>query len=310
MSQRCNALRIAAYNTVKMVGKMKRVRIISTRCFAIFVFSSCLFGTAGAVAETAFAADSRSAPSSSRVVATVNNGFITEADVEVAIAASGERDTIVLRRAITYQLIALELLRQAAAQTHYTSVKMAARRKKQVGRSIVSIQLYLREAVRPAPVTDADVKARYGEIVSSLCTLPERPENGARDVDPIETRMQLNQCRLSSVAARNIAWENKTWRSDALRVKRGLLISGEYKRNGEFPTKVEFRNCFVSGLFAVRTLWCSDHGFPESDAVRLAENPRSEALLDYIREQLETERLDEAIRVVVENLMARANISE
>jgi hypothetical protein len=42
----------------------------------------------------------------------------------------------------------------------------------------------------------------------------------------------------------------------------------------------------------------------------LAEDLRVEALVDKIRQQLETERLNEAIRAVVEDLMARANISE
>jgi peptidyl-prolyl cis-trans isomerase C len=293
-----------------MFHQTKRVRFSSTRCFAAFVFSGCLVGTAGAVAETAGATDSLSAPSSSTVVATVNNAFIKQSDIDVAISASGRRDTIALRRTIKFQLIALELLRQAAAQSHYARVTMAARGKTQRERSTAAIHLYLRDAVRPTPVTDADVRTRYGEIVNSLCTLTERLGNGTKVVDPIESVMLLNQCRLSAVVVRNIASQNKRSRSDALLVKRGLLIGGEYKRDGEFPTKMEFRECFVCGLFATQTLWCTDHGFPGSDAANSHENPQLEMLLGNIREQLKAERLNEAIRLLVDRLMAPAYISE
>ena len=73
---------------------------------------------------------------------------------------------------------------------------------------------------------------------------------------------------------------------------------------------MEFRECFVCGLFATQTLWCTDHGFPGSDAANSHENPQLEMLLGNIREQLKAERLNEAIRLLVDRLMAPAYISE
>jgi peptidyl-prolyl cis-trans isomerase C len=292
-----------------MLFQMKRVQFSWRRCLAIFVFSICFFGAGGAVAETAFGSSSRSSPSSA-VVATVNNTPITQADIDAAIAVAGGQDTIEQRRAMRYHLIALELLRQAATQSHYMNLDTGARGRTQAERSIAAIQLYLRDVVRPAPVTDADVSVRYGEIVSGLGALRERRGNGARDVDATGMPILLEQYGLDAGAAWNIGIQDKTSQGDVLHTELGVPIGKECNRNGKQLTKVELRSCFVSGLSTTRSSRYNDHGFPRFNAVGLAEDLRVEALVDKIRQQLETERLNEAIRAVVEDLMARANISE
>ena len=101
------------------------------------------------------------------VVARVNGVTIAQADVDAAVRQSGQPDTPALRTAMTNQLIARELFRQAAQKQHYDThadVKAGIEQAK----AMLMMQAYLRDAIKPTPVTDADVKAKYDAIVASL----------------------------------------------------------------------------------------------------------------------------------------------
>lgn len=100
-------------------------------------------------------------------VATVNGVAISDAQLDNLVQQSGKADTPQLRLVFKNQLIVKQLLREEAA-------KMAIGATKNVqaitaeARDSVLVQQYLREAIRPNPVTEAQVKARYDSIVASL----------------------------------------------------------------------------------------------------------------------------------------------
>ena len=101
------------------------------------------------------------------VVARVNGVTIAQSDVDAAVRQSGQPDTPALRAAMKNQLIARELFRQAAQKQHYDThadVKAGIEQAK----AMLMMQAYLRDAIKPTPVTDADVKAKYDTIVASL----------------------------------------------------------------------------------------------------------------------------------------------
>jgi peptidyl-prolyl cis-trans isomerase C len=101
------------------------------------------------------------------VVARVNGIAIAQSDLDAAVRQSGQQDSPALRGSLKNQLIARELFRQAAEKQHYDShadVKAAIEQAK----SVLMMQAYLRDSVKPVPVTDADVKAKYDAIVASL----------------------------------------------------------------------------------------------------------------------------------------------
>jgi len=101
------------------------------------------------------------------VVARVNGTAIAQADLDAAVRQSGQQDTPALRASLKNQLIARELFRQAAQKQHYDThadVKASLEQAK----AMLMMQAYLRDAIKPAPVTDADVKAKYDTIVASL----------------------------------------------------------------------------------------------------------------------------------------------
>jgi parvulin-like peptidyl-prolyl isomerase len=101
------------------------------------------------------------------VVARVNGVTIAQADLDAAVRQSGQADSPALRASLKNQLIARELFRQAAQKQHYDThadVKAGIEQAK----TMLMMQAYLRDSVKPAAVTDADVKAKYDAIVASL----------------------------------------------------------------------------------------------------------------------------------------------
>ncbi|MDN7425843.1 peptidyl-prolyl cis-trans isomerase [Burkholderia sp. AU45388] len=100
-------------------------------------------------------------------VATVNGTPITQADVDTLLRASGQPDSPQIRQAIKNQLITRVLVQQAAEKANYAD-KPEVKAAMQQAKATAEVQLYLRDNVKPEPVTDEQVKARYDELVASL----------------------------------------------------------------------------------------------------------------------------------------------
>lgn len=104
------------------------------------------------------------------VVASVNGVAIAQSALDNAVKQARGRglpDTPELRATVRSQLIAKELLRQAAEKNNLAAdpeVQAAAND----ARDTAMLQVYLRNAVKPRPVRDADVKAYYDRVVAAL----------------------------------------------------------------------------------------------------------------------------------------------
>ncbi|MEM5371803.1 peptidyl-prolyl cis-trans isomerase [Paraburkholderia azotifigens] len=108
-----------------------------------------------------------SGPLPANAVARVNNVLITQEQVDAMLKATNTPDTPQTRTAIKNQLIARELFRQAAEKQHYDTRAQVIEAVEQA-KSLAMTQAYLRDQVKPVPVSDADVKARYDAIVATL----------------------------------------------------------------------------------------------------------------------------------------------
>src|SRR5579863_732730 len=117
--------------------------------------------------DKATAPQSASAPLPANAIARVNNVLITQDELDQAVHATNAPDTPALRTGLKNQLIARELFRQAAAKAHYDTRPQVVAAVEQA-KTIAMTQAYLRDQVKPAPVTDADVKAKYDAIVATL----------------------------------------------------------------------------------------------------------------------------------------------
>jgi parvulin-like peptidyl-prolyl isomerase len=108
-----------------------------------------------------------SGPLPANAIARVNNVLITQDQVDAMLKAANAPDTPQTRTAIKNQLIARELFRQAAEKQHYDTRPQVVEAVEQA-KSLAMTQAYLRDQVKPSPVADADVKARYDAIVATL----------------------------------------------------------------------------------------------------------------------------------------------
>ncbi|MDF0506659.1 peptidyl-prolyl cis-trans isomerase [Burkholderia cenocepacia] len=129
-----------------------------------FIAASALYLGIACVAQAQTAASSTTPAGA---VATVNGTAITQAEVDAVLRASRQPDTPQVRQAIKNQLIARVLIQQAAEKANYGS-KPEVQTAMQVAKANAETQLYLHDNVKPEPVTDAQIKARYDEIVASL----------------------------------------------------------------------------------------------------------------------------------------------
>ncbi len=120
-----------------------------------------------AIRKPAVAPEVKTAGAPAGVVARVNDVAITQAQLDAALAAVNLPDTPASRQAVKNQLIARELFRQAAEQQRYDARPQVAAAVEQA-KSAEMIAAWLHDRVKPAPVTDADVKARYDAVVGTL----------------------------------------------------------------------------------------------------------------------------------------------
>ncbi|ARL38812.1 peptidyl-prolyl cis-trans isomerase [Burkholderia pseudomallei] len=93
-------------------------------------------------------------------VAMVNGQVISKGQLNAAVQASGSPDTEALRQTIKQRLIARELVRQQAEAQRYDllpDVRDAMRN----AAVDAEVNRYLRDHVHPAPIAEADIRARY-----------------------------------------------------------------------------------------------------------------------------------------------------
>ncbi len=137
--------------------------------------------------EKAAVPDAASAPLPANAVARVNNVVITQDQLDQAVHALNVPDTPALRTSLKNQLIARELFRQAAEKQHYEARPQVLAAVEQA-KTAAMTAAYLRDQVKPEPVTDADVKAKYDAIVATLGDNEYKPSVIAvKDADTAQT---------------------------------------------------------------------------------------------------------------------------
>lgn len=100
-------------------------------------------------------------------LAIVNGVAIPLARLSDAMRAARQPDTPELRRLFKQELIAREVLRQGAEQQNY-GMKPAVQDAVNASKAAAETELYLRDNIHPEPITDAQVSARYHEIVGLM----------------------------------------------------------------------------------------------------------------------------------------------
>lgn len=128
------------------------------RQLSLFILTACALCVPMSEAKTAVTKQA--------VVAIVNGKPIAQAQFERALQqalASGAANSEALRTAIKNQLVARELFRQQAEKQQLQNDPQVLE-----ARDNAMIQLYLRREIKPASVSEAQVRARFDAIVATL----------------------------------------------------------------------------------------------------------------------------------------------
>lgn len=160
-----------------MKAKFNRVWVAAGVCAALSVMMMPSAMAARSAVKSAKAdsqsdtnADAKAAapkPLPADAVASVNGVVIPKASVDAMVKASGQPDSPQLRELFKGQLIANELLKQAAFKQHYET-RPEVQAALEVAKSMIVTRAYMTERLNAAPVSDADVKAKYDAVVSTL----------------------------------------------------------------------------------------------------------------------------------------------
>jgi len=100
--------------------------------------------------------------------ATVNGVVIADTVVADTLRAAGLPDSPQAREAIKQQLIARELFRQEATKDKALEHRADVQASLSDARNQVLTQAWLKDHIKPAPVTEADVRVRYDAVVATL----------------------------------------------------------------------------------------------------------------------------------------------
>ncbi|KAG8150887.1 peptidylprolyl isomerase [Burkholderia catarinensis] len=248
------------------------------------------------------------APLPAGVEAVVNNVPIPRAEVDEIVKATGQADSPTLRAQVKRDLIVRQLVGQAADKANYgerpEAIRVAMR-----ARTEAASALYLRDSVRPQPVTDAQVKERYDAIVKNAAQFEYRAEVVA----------------VAGAAAANAA---------AAELKQGVAFDAVAKKynttaNGGVAQWTELRTPLAEGNTAELPMPLAQaitslqpgavtgpiqlgnaFAFVKLDEKRPTVVPSFDAAKNVLRQQLEAQAQQRAMTALVEKLASQAAIQQ
>jgi len=246
-------------------------------------------------------------------VASINGVPITEAQLSRAVQQSGLPDSPQLRAVMKTQLIARELFRQEASKKKELATSAETKAAIAEARDNAMIQQYIRAAIKPNPITDAQIKARFDDIVASLGELEYKP------------RLILAQ---DAAAAASLLEKLKAG-ADFANLARESSKAPSAKRAGELEW-VSFKAPLVEGktqsyplplaeaivklpagaVSAEPVVVNGQHYILKVDEVRPTTVPKYEQVKDTIRQLLEQQEIERATAALVAGLLKNAKIQQ
>ena len=247
------------------------------------------------------------------VIAKVNGVAITEAQLVRAVQQSGMPDTPTLRQALKAQLLSRELFRQEAAKNKAYDNRPEVKQAMQDAKDLAISQLYLRAAIKPAPVTEQQVKAQYDAIVASLGD----NEYKARVIlvkDDATAKSVLDQIKAGSDFARlaqqvSLAPNGKRggeleWVSFKLPVQEGQT------QNLPLPLAQAIVSLPDGGITAQPVVAGEQRFIVRLDQTRPTQIPKYDDVKAALRQSQEAQALEKATTALVVDLVKKARIEQ
>ncbi|MGE1005647.1 peptidyl-prolyl cis-trans isomerase [Ralstonia pseudosolanacearum] len=245
------------------------------------------------------------------VVALVNGTRITQEQLDRAIAQSGVQANPQVAQALKQQLIARELFRQQAAKNPAYDKLPAVKQAMQEAHDAVITQAWLKDNIKPAPITDEQVKARYDAIVASLGDkeYKARVIQLGDDVTAAQVLAQLKQggdfaklAQQYSTAPNKVRGGDMDWVSFKVPVEEGKT------QNLPLPLAREIATLAVGAASTAPVEAGSQRYLVKVEAARPTQVPGYDAVRPAIRQALETAELERVTVQVVGGLLKAAKI--
>ncbi|MBU9164996.1 peptidylprolyl isomerase [Burkholderia multivorans] len=295
---------------------MQSNRSARLRKIAVTLFAAAVCGTVAPHSYALNKAAKKPADAASALpadaVASVNGVPITQAQIDEAVRVSKAPDTPALRTALKNQLIARELFRQAALKQHYDTKPQVVAAVEQA-KTLAMTQAYLSDQVKPVPVTDADVKARYDAIVATLGENEYKPSviavNDADTAKQIIARLKKGEdfAKLAQQFSKGPAAAQGgalNWISFKTPIEAG------HTQNWPQPLAEALVKLPQGGLTREPVQVGDAYWIVRADDKRPTQVPTFDQAKDTLRQQLEQVAMEKATAQVVADLIRGARIQQ
>ncbi|QOK99231.1 peptidylprolyl isomerase [Ralstonia pseudosolanacearum] len=245
------------------------------------------------------------------VIAIVNGTRITQDQLDRAIAQSGAQANPQVAQALKQQLIARELFRQQAAKNPVYDKLPAVKQAMQEAHDAVITQAWLKDNIKPASITEEQVKARYDAIVASLGDkeYKARVIQLGDDVTAAQVLAQLKQggdfaklAQQYSTAPNKVRGGDMDWVSFKVPVEEGKT------QNLPLPLAREIATLAVGAASTAPVEAGSQRYLVKVEAARPTQVPGYDAVRPAIRQALETAELERVTVRVVGDLLKQAKV--
>lgn len=236
------------------------------------------------------------------VIATVNGTPITQEQLDRVIAQSGVQANPQIAQALKQQLIARELFRQQAAKNPAYEKLPVVKQAMQEAHDAAITQVWLKDNIKPAPVTDEQVKARYDAIVASLGDKEYKAHviQLGDDVTAAQVLAQLKQggdfaklAQQYSTAPNKVRGGDMDWVSFKVPAEEGKT------QNLPLPLAREIAALAVGATSTAPVEVGSQRYLVKVDAARPTQVPAYDVVKPAIRQALETAELERVTVQVV-----------
>jgi parvulin-like peptidyl-prolyl isomerase len=245
------------------------------------------------------------------VVASVNGTQITQAQLDRAVAQSGAGANPNVIQAIKQQLIARELFRQQAAKNPTYDKLPAVKQAVQEAHDAAVTQAWLKDNIKPSPVTDEQVKARYDAIVSSLGDkeYKARVIQVGDDVTATQVITQLKQgTDFAKLAQQYSTAPNKARGGELDWVSFKVPVEEGKSQNLPLPLAREIVVLQPGAISANPVEVGNQRYIVKVDAVRPTQVPAFDSVKPAIKQALETAELERATVQLVGGLLKTAKV--
>ncbi|MEF3062988.1 peptidyl-prolyl cis-trans isomerase [Ralstonia solanacearum] len=245
------------------------------------------------------------------VIALVNGTQVTQAQLDRAIAQSGAQANPQIAQALKQQLIARELFRQQAAKNPAYEKLPAVKLAMQEAHDAVITQAWLKDNIKPAPVTDEQVKARYDAIVASLGDkeYKARVIQLGDDVTAAQVLAQLKQGGdFAKLAQQYSTAPNKVRGGDMDWVSFKVPAEDGKTQNLPLPLAREIATLAVGAASTAPVEAGSQRYIVKVEAARPTQVPAYDTVKPAIRQALESAELERVTVQVVGGLLKQAKV--